>query len=258
MQKILFILITVLFLFSCSNNKKPVSKIAKNEVNIDHLDAMKTIKFPSKDGLIITADLYEIANAKNFILLCHQANFSRGEYKDTALKLNSLGYSCMAIDQRSGKIANDIINETAKRAKEKGLATKYLDAKPDIDTAIDYVYKLNNNKTIILVGSSYSASLALLIGSENKKIKAVASFSPGEYLKGINLTESIKNITIPVFVTSSKKEIEQTASVTKFVKSKLHFKPEVIGIHGSRALWGTTKGNESYWESFTVFLEGLN
>jgi len=268
-MKTIYLILVIVLISSCNATKKSDNNISMNkdkEVVIEKQTAYqnniiqdKTITFPSKDGLIITADLYQIENSKAFILLCHQAGFSRGEYIDTAKKLNKLGYSCLAIDQRSGKSANNISNETAKRAKEKGLKTKYLDAKQDIEAAIDYSYKLNKDQPIIIVGSSYSASLVLLIAQSNNKVKAVASFSPGEYLKGINLAESISDLTKPVFVTSSKSETKKTANVVKNIKTKVaHFKPEVKGIHGSRALWNNTNGNESYWKAFSSFLSNID
>jgi len=222
-------------------------------------DNIKTVTFPSKDNLTITADLYTTMKAKGFIVLCHQAGFSRGEYINTAKMLQKMDYSALAIDQRSGNKANGIVNETHLEAKQKGLSTTYLDAKQDIEAAIDYAYIANHNKSIILVGSSYSSSLVLLIATSNKKVKAVASFSPGEYLRGVNLAESIKNLNKPTFVTSSKSEINQTAGVVRFVNTKYvtHFKPSVKGIHGSRALWETTQGNKNYWKAFTTFLKGI-
>lgn len=78
----------------------------------------------------------------------------------------------MAIDQRSGDIVNDVVNETVKLAKSKKIETVYINAKPDIIAVIDYVYKDNNNQ-LLLVGSSYSATLAMLIGDNNDKVKAV-------------------------------------------------------------------------------------
>lgn len=220
---------------------------------------VKTIHFPSLDGLPITADVYTTLKTTDFIVLCHQAGFSRGEYINTAIKLQEMGYSALALDQRSGRNANNIANETAVEAKQKGLSTTYLDAKQDIEAAINYAYKLNNNKPIILVGSSYSSSLALLIASTNPKVKAVAAFSPGEYLKDVKLAEALKTLNKPCFVTSSQSEINQTAGVMRFVNSKYvtHFKPKVKGIHGSRTLWESTKGNDNYWEAFTAFLDGV-
>ena len=80
----------------------------------------KTIEYPSKDGLKITADLYESkkSNSDTFILLFHQAGWSRGEYNETAPKLNNLGYTCLAVDQRSGGEVNNVTNQTHLRAEK--------------------------------------------------------------------------------------------------------------------------------------------
>ncbi len=215
-----------------------------------------TIHFPSKDGLQISATSYTATPTKTVALLCHQARFSRGEYKKTAGLLALKGISCLAIDQRSGDKVNDIINETALRAKEKKLATNYLDAKQDIEVAIDYAYKLNGNKPILLVGSSYSASLSLLIGSNSDKVKAIAVFSPGEYLKGIDLAKSISGLKKPVFITAAKNEIPAIEKLLRNVDKKYVtlYKPSVKGFHGSKALWKSNEGNEAYWQAFDNWL----
>ena len=216
----------------------------------------KTITFFAKDSVLITADTYFSNDIEPTILLCHQAGFSRGEYIETAKKINKLGFSCMAIDQRSGREVNGIINQTAIDADSKFMNVGYAGAKRDLEAAIDYLFELNGNMPIILVGSSYSASLALWLGVENKKIKAVAAFSPGEYLKNMKLADIIKQLQIPTFVTSSKREIEPVEELIRFVKPKYitHFKPDVEGIHGSRAIWDSTEGYEAYWSAFKEFL----
>lgn len=218
-----------------------------------------TIQFESKDGLIITADLYKVKNIKGFILLCHRSHCNRGEYRETAPKLNRLGYSCLAIDQRSGMKIFGVINETSALAKQKGLTTGYLDARQDIESAIEYSYKLNKKKPIIIFGSSYSASLALLISVRTEMIKAIITFSPGEYLKGIKLAEEIKSLNKPIFVTSAKKEIEDTKKLFRFTNHKniTQFKPEVEGFHGSKALRESVLGHETYWDALEKFLMGI-
>jgi len=216
-----------------------------------------TITFYARDSVQITADIYFIKDAIGTILLCHQAGFSRGEYINTARKLNELGFSCMAIDQRSGKEVNGIINQTAVDANKKDVNVGYAGAKQDVEAAIDFLYAQNGQEPIFLVGSSYSASLALWIaGERNKKIKAVATFSPGEYLKGKNLAKLLKPIKIPVFVTSSRREIVPVTKLVRYVKPNylMHYKPDKKGIHGSRALWETTAGYEGYWKAFKSFL----
>jgi alpha-beta hydrolase superfamily lysophospholipase len=140
----------------------------------------ETHHFDSRDGLSITADYYPVNQPKGFILLCHRSHCNRGEYRETAPQLNALGFSCLAIDQRSGMKVFGVTNETSLRAKQKGLPTGYLDARQDIEAAIDYACSLNNAQPIILFGSSYSAALALLIATQSSKVKAVVTFSAGE------------------------------------------------------------------------------
>lgn len=221
---------------------------------------MEKLYFKSKDNLQITGDFYQSKNPKDFILLCHRSHFNRGEYKDIAPKFNSMGYSCLAIDQRSGMNVLGFINETSSLAKSKKLPTGYLDAKQDIEAAIDYSYKKNSNKPIILLGSSYSASLALLIANETNKVKAVIAYSPGEYLKKINVSELIKNLDIPIYVTSARKEITDVTELVKNINPKYitQFKPEIEGQHAARVLWPTIDGNDIYWHSIIDFLKYLN
>lgn len=143
--------------------------------------AQQKVSFESKDGLIITADLYISSTENPYIILLHQAGYSRGEYKEIAPKLVKLGYNCLALDQRSGEEVNFIKNETAAKAKEKNLPTNYLDALPDIHAAIDYI-KQKSSKPIVLWGSSYSASLSLIVATEDLKIGALVVFRQANIL----------------------------------------------------------------------------
>lgn len=217
---------------------------------------MEKVNFKSKDELQITADYYKVENHKGFMVLCHRSHCNRAEYRETAPKFNKLGYSCLAIDQRSGMKIFGETNETKRRAKEQGLPTGYLDAKPDIESSIDYAYNLNDNKPIFLLGSSYSSALALLISANSEKVKSVIAFSPDEHLKKVNLAEQIKNISVPVFATSAKKEIKQVTEVLRFVDKKYitQFNPNVEGFHGSKTIWEVVIGYETYWKALEEFL----
>ena len=174
------------------------------------VDAQKTIKFKSADDVDVTADLYIIDSELPVMLLFHQAGYSRGEYKEIAPKLNEMGFSCIAVDLRSGNIVNGVKNKTASCAKKLDLSTKYLDAEPDMLAAIEYATE-NYSPAVILVGSSYSASLALKVGRGNKQVMGVAAFSPGEYFpRDLNLRQAIKGFKRPHFVTSSKERIRRS------------------------------------------------
>jgi len=221
--------------------------------------AQKKITFSSKDSLLMSADLYQADTTAPYILLCHQAAFSRGEYMETALKLNKLGFNCLAIDMRSGGDVKGVKNETAIMAKAQSLSTDFIAAEPDILAGIDYLYKISN-KPIILFGSSYSASLALKIAASNEKVKAVIAFSPGEYFGNkLNVAEAIKSLKKPAFVTSSKKESQAVTDLLKNVKSDqlMHYIPTKDGIHGSKVLWDSNKDHHEFWLALIPFLQKL-
>ena len=227
--------------------------------NGTHETIIRTVSFPSLDKLDVTADLYYIGDDHPLIILCHQARFSRGEYIESAKKFNELGYNCMAIDQRSGNEINNVINKTAYLAEKKGLKQDYLSAEQDIIAAINYASSINLDD-IILLGSSYSASLVLKIASVNKKVRAVMSFSPGEYFGAqLNLQTSIQSLDVPCFITSSRKEFSSIKVLTsKLNTSKITlFLPNEEGKHGSKALWSSYKHNEEYWCAIKKFLKEL-
>ena len=224
--------------------------------------SQKDVAFPSSDGLTITAKLYEPKNDNHHvILLCHQARYSKGEYIETAPKFNELGFTCLAIDQRSGDSVNNDINKTAQLAKEKKLPTDYIDAEQDIIASLEYLFK-KYNKKIILLGSSYSSSLVLKIASNHQdKVESVISFSPGEYFNDSTIiSSSLKQLTVPVFITCSKNEIAETSKLIDNKKSLnvAFFKPTKEGKHGSKALWGKNPDHLEYWTALLNFIKSNN
>jgi len=220
-----------------------------------------TITFPSKDKLPITADLYETKNSDTFIILFHQAGSSRGEYQEIAPKLNTLGYHCLAVDQRSGNASNGIKNQTKLQAKQQGKATKYVDAFQDIEASIAYVKKKYAPKKIIIWGSSYSSSLVLKYAGDNPTaVQAVLSFSPGEYFSPKNfIATSAQHITIPTFITSARGEKKGWSGIYSSISSdkKQSFIPQGSGNHGSSALWSSKKDHKEYWNAVTAFLKTI-
>lgn len=218
------------------------------------------ISFKSADDITIYGDLY-MTNDKEaaFIIMFHQAGYSRGEYRETAPKFNKLGYNCLAIDARSGSTVNGIDNKTAAEAKEKGLSTEYPDAMPDLQAAIKYVKDKHKSSEIVLIGSSYSSCLALILASNTLGISSVLAFSPGEYFeyKGKKIQDYAKEVRCPVFITSAKNEVTRWEKIYNNIPETLafSFKPEVRGKHGSRALWEQNEGYESYWEAVEAFLK---
>lgn len=224
------------------------------------LFAQKRITFKAPDGVTIFADVYETKTNDKIMLLCHQAGYSKGEYFETAKKLNALGYTCIAIDQRSGDSVNKDINLTAKMATLKKLNTGYIDAEVDIVTAVNHVFNLYHKK-IIVMGSSYSASLILKIATAQKdKIAATISYSPGEYFTDKTLvSKNLAQLTIPVYITCSKKEVIAVEKLfnASAMKNITFFKPVNDGNHGSKVLWKNNANNQEYWDSLLLFLKTI-
>jgi hypothetical protein len=251
-----------IFTFSCSGSdaNPEIEKVIEIDTLVEIKFDFEKITFESLDGLSITANKYEIDSESPVIVLCHQARFNKFEYEGIAQELNELGFNCIAIDQRSGGPIANQVNETQLLAKEKGLGVDYLDARQDITAAVNYTSELYQQE-IILWGSSYSSSLVLWEGLSNENVKAIVSFSPGDYFSEIgSLTDSLAGIEKPFFVTSANFEIKDTEGLLSKVELKenqIHFKPEGEGHHGSRALWKDQEGGEEYWEAITNFLNTL-
>lgn len=223
-----------------------------------------SLPIPSKDGLAITADLVFGADVEGvdrpYIVLCHQAGWSRGEYREIAPRLVKLGYNCIAIDQRSGKEVNGVANETAKRAAVAGRAQEFADAEQDVEGALEWARGNAHGAPVIVWGSSYSASLALRIAGERPElVDGVVAFSPGEYFPKEGKTwvrQAARKIKVPVFITSAKGEVEAWEPIFDAIrtKQKTRFVPETDGNHGSRALWKEFDDSEAYWKALEAFL----
>jgi len=219
----------------------------------------KTIHFSANDGVKITADLY-MSNSTNapFIILYHQAGYSRGEYRNIAPKLNELGFNCMAIDQRSGKEINGVINETYLEAIKLNKPTEYVDAIPDVEAAYQYVKLGIKPNKIIIWGSSYSAALMFFLGSAHYDgVNAILAFSPGEYFKinGKEIKTYAEKVKCPVFITSAKNEQKQWDGIYNAVKKeKSYFIPKEKGKHGAKALWINNHSHQAYWAAVNEFL----
>ena len=227
---------------------------------VSNLKAQELIKFNAANGLEITANLYEIDSTLPYLLLFHQARYSKGEYRETAIKLLKLDYNVIAVDLRSGNKVNFISNETAILARSSGKSTEFIDTEQDIIAAIDYAY-YKSNKEVVILGSSFSASLCLKIAVTNPKVKAVVAFSPGEYfMPELEIKQEIKSIQKPIFVAVCQQELSYTMELLSLVdnKQKMLFSPKNgKGEHGSKALWKTNNTNKEYWLALMIFFKKL-
>lgn len=247
-----FLLVFIFVGCTQNNAKKPLDAVSGDE-------GLKegTITFPSKDGILISADFYPCADARGIVILGHQSGFSRGEYKEIAPRLVDSGYACLAVDLRSGRAVNGIENRTFLAATKEARPTNYLDAKQDIEAAVDYVAE-NSDKPIVLWGSSYSASLALIVGNKDPRVKQIVAFSPGEYFSNQSTVKSgVLGLNKPTFITATNTEWDLTAKNIIGVipeHSVVAFKPDFQTDHGAKALWPTSPSADKLFDAVFDFL----
>jgi dienelactone hydrolase len=223
------------------------------------------VSFDAADGLKVTADLYRAhADPKTpFIVLFHQAGWSRGEYREIAPKLNAMGFNCLAVDQRSGRAINGVANATAVLAGALSRRSRYIDARPDLVAALHYARKNNAQGKLLGWGSSYSAALILQVaGTEKGLMDGVLAFAPGEYFARFGesetyVTEAARQIAMPSFITSARREKPQWEAIHAAIpgNQKTAFLPTTAGNHGSRALWEKFEDSSAYWTAVTSFLD---
>ena len=220
------------------------------------LSAQRKVTFLASDGLEITADLYMYDSGAPYIILLHQENSSRGEYRDIAPRLTKMGFNCFAIDLRSGKESNFVQNETAALAQRSDLPATLLDCEKDILAAIDHIGKTAINHRCVLMGSCFSASLAMKVANQNRRVTAVITCSPGEYFIPLTVKDWLKDFNKMLFVTSTKRE---QLFVTELISD---ISPELItryqsaegGVQGAPALLSDNPQASDIWMSLMMFM----
>jgi dienelactone hydrolase len=217
----------------------------------------RRIEGTAADGRKFTGDLYETGKKDApIVLLFHQARSGRGEYRLIAPRLVKAGFNCLAIDQRVGDGWGGLRNETAAAYGGKR-PLQYGDAKPDLYGAVSYVRGLHWTGKLAVVGSSYSAALAVLLAAESVHATSVVLFSPGDYLKPRGLVLSAAQaVGEPTLVIAPKNEEMQARMVFTALSSPdkdLVVLPK--GVHGASTLYRSPDA-EKAWKSFLAFLHG--
>lgn len=226
--------------------------------------SQETIEFDSLDGLQITADFYGDRKDKQRPLIClfHQAQWSRGEYREIAPKLVEMGFNCLAADARSGQEVNRVVNETAKRSTAQGdeVGFQFIKAYPDIVATLKYADQHLADGPLIAWGSSYSAALVLKASANNPGlVQGTLSFAPNATAPWTKswILKDARKLDHPVFMTAAKVEQRKWQPILAAVPETLRnsYVPVTEGNHGSRALWEEFDDHQGYWDAVTKFLE---
>jgi dienelactone hydrolase len=209
----------------------------------------------ASDGVSVHGVYYRATNPRALILLFHQAGSSKDEYATIAPRLVGAGYSALAIDQRAG----DGLFGTNETAKGLGRKADYLDARPDLQAALDWAQ--TQKLPIMLWGSSYSSSLIFpLAANDPQGIVALLSFSPGEYFADKHMIRgAAAKIRVPVLVASTKEEsgdADPIMSALPKSERNLRLIP-AHAVHGSSMLipQRNPEGAEANWNAVLTFIE---
>ncbi len=179
--------------------------------------ARETLTRELPDGVTLTFDSYPAharateRGRKPPVALCfHMAGASRGEYRQIAPQLVKRGMTAIAFDQRAGGDRIAPPNATAPSALEVlGKKPSFTDAYADIEAGVAIAKELYPGAPLLLLGSSYSASLVLRYAGEHPDdIAGVFAFSPGNYLDDWKIEEYAAKITAPTYITCGSGERE--------------------------------------------------
>ncbi|AZI41932.1 alpha/beta hydrolase [Deinococcus psychrotolerans] len=227
------------------------------------VSSTQAVTFQAGDGLTVYANYIPASPGAPVILLFHQADNNKSEYADITPQFRRLGFATLAVDARSGHAthAGDNRNLTAEAYEKKtGNTAGYDQALPDLEAALAWAKRADQQRKVFVVGSSYSANLVLFLGAQHPQdVQGILSFSPQANEATLKVASTVK---IPVFITSSDstEEIEAVKAIYSVLKSanKVQYVP-TSGSHGALALSSVFNpaGNAGYWKALGIFLNGL-
>ncbi len=254
-------LLALVVIAACTTPSMAKPRCAKQPTTAPTPNGVKQLQFAAADKVPITADLYAPHPATApFVILFHQAGYSRGEYRTVAPRLNALGWNALAIDARSGRATEGVGNATAFAACKLGKGGNYLDAIADLEAAVTYAHEHLAKGKLVIWGSSYSAGLVLAIGAK-LRVDGILAFSPGEYFAKLGksktwVADGARKLKVPTFITSARDEASNWAPIAKAITAvkPMTFVPKTAGRHGSSALWPTQSDADAYWKATTAFL----
>lgn len=222
--------------------------------------AVEQVTLRATDGVAVFGSHYSAAAPRALILLFHQAESNRAEYREIAPRLAAAGYSALAIDQRAGGERFGARNATVDAL---GGSADFPAARADLEAAL--AWGATRRLPVILWGSSYSSALIFPVAAARPQgVAALLAFSPGEYIgEGDPVRAAAGRLTVPVFLTSASDpaEIAAVRPIHAALRgaTKVHHVP-AAGVHGSSTLIAeaNAEGAEANWSAVLAFLQQVS
>ncbi len=216
------------------------------------------VALTARDGVKVYGSVYESYSPNApVLLLFHQAGSGAGEYAPLGPRLATLGFTSIAINQRSG----GLMFGPNRTAAEIGKTVSMQDALPDLEAALAWAKSTHPNSKIVAVGSSYTAALVFLLAAKHPHdLAGVAAFSPSEYFPDRTIVRAAaRKVRVPVFVDSgvSPEELGNAKAIFDAVGStdKKRYVPKA-GVHGAATLRDDRdpQGASENFEAFAAFV----
>lgn len=261
-------------------DRKPAAERPKSERAPEApVPPFETLVRTLPDKVEMSADLYRLegAAANAPVLVCmHMTASSRAEYRPYAAKMLELGCRVLSVDLRCGGEGERGVRGSQKRvgtpnatwtsAKSVlGRDPGYVDAYPDVGVAVAWAKELFPGAPIGLVGSSYSATLALVYAAEHPDaVGAVLALSPGDYVAEWKpVSERIKSIRTPAYITcgntpADTDHAKPIAAAIVDTSRLITFWPQdegVVGHHGTMTF--AVPEADSRAKQWAMFARGL-
>ncbi len=173
---------------------------------------MLKIDFLTSDGVKIAGNWFPAGDSARAVLLLHMRPATKESWNDFAAKLNTGGFSALAIDLRGH--GESIERNGQKIDYRNFLDGSHAECRQDVDEALKWL-KNQGVSGIFVIGGSIGANLAIDAMPRHLDIKKGVALSPGlEYL-GVATDGAIKLIKNNLLLIASKDDGYSYDSVKK-------------------------------------------
>jgi pimeloyl-ACP methyl ester carboxylesterase len=187
--------------------------------------------FETSDGFTLHADLFRAPDARAPVaILLHQFNADRRGWGPLVPALSEAGFTVLALDQRGqGESKAQRTDGGSQRLDVRALASQDRAAVGpivragvgDVKAALAFLAARGvATERVVLVGSSYGCSVALLAAAELPAVRGLALLSPGAAYFGVEVTEPAARFAGTLAMFAAEDDAASAESVRRFVQRR--------------------------------------
>lgn len=170
----------------------------------------KPVTFTSEDGATLAGDLYLAGPEAPAVVLVHRLFGDRSEFAPLVelLRRGDQRYTVLAFDLRGHGDSKEP-EQDPKSKKPARRDDSKAELRADVDAAIRHVLEAGGGKApgVVLVGSSFGATLVSLVAFERARVTALALVSPGASIRGVDIYRPYSEVrNLPTFIAAAKED----------------------------------------------------